>query len=147
MQKRIKYLIVIVLVLLSGGFLVLKLSGSGDLYMTPAEFKAERNSSSNEVLKIGGLVMNSSVSAPEGGGATEIKFELKDAKESLSVIYQGIIPNTFRDGAIVIAEGTLNDKEIFRASRILVKCPENYLPERALSSALKGTKLEKWLYR
>ena len=52
----------------------------------------------------------------------------KDFKNEINVTYTGAIPNLFEEGKGVVAEGVLNDRNFFSASKILAKHDENYMP-------------------
>ncbi|MFQ5574870.1 MAG: cytochrome c maturation protein CcmE, partial [Terriglobia bacterium] len=116
-------------------------------YRTPAELKTQVSTEQAQLERVGGEVINSAVSVQGSLQSTVIKFELQHGGETVPVVYEGVIPNTFRDGAQVIAEGTYSSGQVFEASRVLVKCPDTYLPEKALARFLQGTQLENWLYR
>ena len=58
----------------------------------------------------------------------EIKFIITDFKNEINVSYTGAVPNLFEEGKGVVAEGVLNDRNFFSASKILAKHDENYMP-------------------
>jgi len=58
----------------------------------------------------------------------EINFIITDFKNEIKVTYSGVIPNLFSEGKGVVAEGFLKDRNVFRASKILAKHDENYMP-------------------
>jgi cytochrome c-type biogenesis protein CcmE len=60
--------------------------------------------------------------------SSELKFVITDFKNEINVIYTGAIPNLFEEGKGVVAEGVLNDRNFFSASKILAKHDENYMP-------------------
>jgi cytochrome c-type biogenesis protein CcmE len=60
--------------------------------------------------------------------SSEIKFVITDFKNEINVTYTGAIPNLFEEGKGVVAEGVLNDRNFFSASKILAKHDENYMP-------------------
>ena len=59
---------------------------------------------------------------------SELKFVITDFKNEINVTYTGAIPNLFEEGKGVVAEGVLNDRNFFSASKILAKHDENYMP-------------------
>ena len=60
--------------------------------------------------------------------SSELKFVITDFKNEINVTYIGAIPNLFEEGKGVVAEGVLNDRNFFSASKILAKHDENYMP-------------------
>jgi cytochrome c-type biogenesis protein CcmE len=60
--------------------------------------------------------------------SSELKFVITDFKNEINVTYTGAIPNLFEEGKGVVAEGVLNDRNFFSASKILAKHDENYMP-------------------
>ena len=67
---------------------------------------------------------------------TSVSFIITDLKKEIIVSYDGIVPNLFSEGKGVIAEGKLQDKKYFIASKILAKHDENYMPPE-VSKALE----------
>ena len=61
-------------------------------------------------------------------GAMEVRFTVTDLQNSLTVYYEGILPDLFREGQGVIAYGTLQPDGSFRAEEVLAKHDENYMP-------------------
>ena len=75
-------------------------------------------------IRIGGMVKKSSIEM----STNEINFIITDFKNEIKVTYSGVIPNLFSEGKGVVAEGFLKDRNFFRASKILAKHDENYMP-------------------
>ena len=69
--------------------------------------------------------------------AKDIRFIITDFKNEINVIYSGVIPNLFAEGKGVVAEGYLNDRNYFLATKILAKHDENYMPPE-VKEALEG---------
>ena len=78
-------------------------------------------------IRIGGLVKEGSVAR---GGADDlaVRFEVTDGKSSVKVAYKGLLPDLFREGQGVIAEGALDPGGTFRADSVLAKHDEKYMP-------------------
>ncbi len=77
-------------------------------------------------FRLGGLVSQGSLTrAP---GSIEVRFQVTDTKESMSVSYSGVLPDLFREGQGVIAYGVLMPDGTFRADEVLAKHDENYMP-------------------
>ena len=65
-----------------------------------------------------------------------VRFEVTDGKSEIPVAYQGVLPDLFREGQGVVAEGTLNSAGVFTADTILAKHDETYMPKE-VADALK----------
>jgi len=86
-------------------------------------------------MRIGGLVKPGSL---QRGDNLQIRFDVTDGKSDLPVRYQGIVPDLFREGQGVVAEGKLEAGGIFVADTVLAKHDERYMP-REVVDALKKT--------
>ncbi len=84
-------------------------------------------------MRIGGLVKEGSISRGEG---LAVHFEVTDGKRSVPVAYQGLLPDLFREGQGVVAEGALDSGGVFRADSVLAKHDETYMP-KDVADALK----------
>jgi cytochrome c-type biogenesis protein CcmE len=84
-------------------------------------------------IRIGGLVEQGSVVHRNG---REVDFRVTDGKTALKVTYTGILPDLFREGQGVVAEGRLGDDGVFAASSVLAKHDEKYMPPE-VADALK----------
>ena len=76
-------------------------------------------------FRLGGLVETGSVVRGEG---TTVRFVITDRAKTLAVSYTGVLPDLFREGQGVVAEGTLEPDGIFHADNVLAKHDENYMP-------------------
>lgn len=84
-------------------------------------------------LRLGGLVQPGSLARLDD---LSVRFEVSDGKASLPVTYKGILPDLFREGQGVVAEGALDRAGVFRADTVLAKHDENYMPKE-VADALK----------
>ena len=84
-------------------------------------------------IRIGGLVKEGSVSR---GDSLAVRFEVTDGKRTVPVAYHGLLPDLFREGQGVVAEGTLDPAGTFRADSVLAKHDETYMPKE-VADALK----------
>ena len=118
------------LVLFLAAFLVLRaLEDSVVYFYSPTDLRAK--AADSRVIRVGGLVVDGSV-AIEG---TEIRFEVSDGNASMDIIYRGVLPDLFREGQGIIAEG-IYDGKMFRANTVLAKHDETYMPKE-VAAALK----------
>jgi cytochrome c-type biogenesis protein CcmE len=84
-------------------------------------------------FRLGGLVKEGSIHRGQG---QIITFEVMDAQASVPVRYRGLLPDLFREGQGVVAEGVLDASGAFRADTVLAKHDETYMP-REVADALK----------
>ena len=94
-------------------------------FFTPTEVMAGE-APPNKLFRMGGMVVNGSVSRP-GDGLT-VQFDLTDNEQQVTVRYAGILPDLFREGQGIIANGKLNERGEFVAQEVLAKHDENYMP-------------------
>ena len=88
-------------------------------------------------LRIGGLVKKDSIKREPG--ITEVSFEVTDLNNSVAVVFNGILPDLFREEQGVVAEGTYREK-LFYATQILAKHDEQYMPPEVAESLKKSGK-------
>jgi cytochrome c-type biogenesis protein CcmE len=84
-------------------------------------------------IRLGGLVKDGSVVRED---SLNIRFEVTDGKTEIPVAYQGVLPDLFREGQGVVAEGALDGGGVFNADTILAKHDETYMPKE-VADALK----------
>ena len=84
-------------------------------------------------IRIGGLVKPGSVVRAEN---LAVRFDVTDGKTTLPVSYQGLLPDLFREGQGVVAEGALESSGTFKADSVLAKHDETYMPKE-VAAALK----------
>ncbi len=82
-----------------------------------------------KAFRIGGMVETGSLKR-ESDGLT-VHFKVTDTAKTIPVIYSGILPDLFREGKGVVAQGKLGEDGVFRASEVLAKHDENYMPPEA----------------
>ena len=100
-------------------------------FYSPSQL-AEKHVPAGRRFRIGGLVENGSIHK-EG---SEVRFRVTDLKRIVEVVYRGILPDLFREGQGVIAEGSLGPDGIFSAREVLAKHDEKYMPPE-VAKALK----------
>jgi cytochrome c-type biogenesis protein CcmE len=100
-------------------------------FYSPSQL-AEKKVAPDRRFRLGGLVEQDSVKK-EGA---EVRFKVTDLKQSVNVVYRGLLPDLFREGQGVIAEGSLGADGVFTAREVLAKHDENYMPPE-VAKALK----------
>jgi cytochrome c-type biogenesis protein CcmE len=101
-------------------------------FNSPADVQA-RNVQPGTRFRLGGLVKQGSV---QRGDDQQVSFEVMDARSSIRVRYKGLLPDLFREGQGIVAEGALDAAGIFKADTVLAKHDETYMP-REVADALK----------
>jgi cytochrome c-type biogenesis protein CcmE len=86
-------------------------------------------------IRLGGLVVTGSLVKSDDG---QVRFAITDGKASIPVSYQGILPDLFREGQGVVAEGVLGEGDSFAADTVLAKHDERYMPPEVVK-ALKAS--------
>jgi cytochrome c-type biogenesis protein CcmE len=102
-------------------------------FLTPAEV-AEKAIPLGRRIRLGGLVAEGSL---KRGVGTQVEFAITDGVATIAVAYTGILPDLFREGQGVVAEGKLDRAGHFRADTVLAKHDENYMPPE-VAKALKA---------
>ena len=123
-KLRFLFVLLILITLILTTFLVLKSLEENVVYFqSPSEIKA-LSELDKKKIRVGGMVKKNSILI----NSSELKFVITDFKNEINVTYTGAIPNLFEEGKGVVAEGVLNDRNFFSASKILAKHDENYMP-------------------
>jgi cytochrome c-type biogenesis protein CcmE len=133
-RKRRRLYFVILGMLALGAAAALVLTAMKDTlvyFYTPSDLTS-RHVGPDRRLRIGGLVETGSV---EHNG-DEVRFTVTDLSARLPVVYRGVLPDLFREGQGVVAEGKLDESGLFHASEVLAKHDENYMPKE-VADALK----------
>jgi cytochrome c-type biogenesis protein CcmE len=93
----------------------------------------EKGVKAGERIRLGGLVEKGSVVRGQG---TTVTFKVTDTLKDIPVTFTGVLPDLFREGQGVVAEGTLESATLFRADTVLAKHDETYMPKE-VADALK----------
>ncbi len=110
---------------------------SNDLvfFVTPSAMEAKAPPP-GRTFRLGGLVQEGSVQKTSVEGRPAARFRITDGKDAVDVTYVGILPDLFREGQGVVALGKLDPDGTFRASEVLAKHDETYMP-KDVADALK----------
>lgn len=129
MLKKKKFLVGGIIISLAIGYLAyVGFESSATYYYTVSELTGQENSIYGENIRVKGQVVPGSVEQETAG--RELRFTIIDGEESLPVVYQGVVPDTFRVGTEVVVEGQLNPVGIFQAHTLMPKCPSKYVPQQ-----------------
>ena len=102
-------------------------------FFTPSQVAANE-APAGKTFRIGGMVLEGSVKR-EG---VEVRFAVTDTAKSIPVVYSGALPDLFREGKGVVAQGQLGNDGVFRAREVLAKHDENYMPPEAAEAVKKA---------
>jgi cytochrome c-type biogenesis protein CcmE len=119
-------------VALAVGLILYALRDNVVFFYGPAELVAKHVGPGTR-LRIGGLVKDGTLVHLEG---KSVKFQVTDGKADVPVSYTGLLPDLFKEGQGVVAEGALDPAGVFKADSILAKHDERYMP-REVADALK----------
>jgi cytochrome c-type biogenesis protein CcmE len=106
-------------------------------FLTPRDL-ATREPAPGQTFRLGGLVEQGSLHRDVAGGHPTATFRVSDGTASVEVSYSGILPDLFREGTGMVALGTMQPDGTFRASEVLAKHDETYMP-KDVEQALKAS--------
>ena len=119
---------------LAVGLVLNALNGSIVFFNSPTDI-AEKHVAAGTRVRVGGLVKDGSV---QRGDNLRIRFEVTDGKNNVPVTYQGIVPDLFREGQGVVAEGKLEPGGTLDADTVLAKHDERYMPKEVVDALKKS---------
>ncbi|WP_046003889.1 cytochrome c maturation protein CcmE [Pseudoalteromonas rubra] len=119
-----------------------------NLFYTPSELIEGKGPDKElpyigQKLRIGGMVVPGSVNREET--SLDVTFKLIDTGPMVTIKYHGILPDLFREGQGIVAQGTLVEPNVIEAFEVLAKHDEEYMPAE-IAEAVKGIKHEKPKY-
>jgi cytochrome c-type biogenesis protein CcmE len=135
LRKQQRLVLVVLVLLLVGSAVALALTALRDniaFFVTPSQIAAGRIDPGKH-FRLGGLVVAGSVQRRDG---REVSFAVTDTRSQVSVVYAGILPDLFREGQGIVAQGSLRPDGVFRADEVLAKHDERYMPKE-VADALK----------
>jgi cytochrome c-type biogenesis protein CcmE len=135
-QKRLAWILVgVALVAAAVGLVLFALKNNVSLYFTPTQvYNKEAPQARN--FRIGGMVEEGSVQRQKDG--LSVHFKITDTANAMEVEYKGILPDLFKEGKGVVAQGKLNEHNVFVAEEVLAKHDENYMPPEAMDAIQKA---------
>ena len=104
-------------------------------FFTPSQVAANE-APQGRTFRIGGMVLEGSLKRD----GVEVQFVVTDTAKSIPVVYRGALPDLFREGKGVVAQGQLGADGVFRAREVLAKHDENYMPPEAAHAVEKAQK-------
>jgi cytochrome c-type biogenesis protein CcmE len=113
------------------------LRGSMQLFESPSDIAMKAPAPGRD-FRLGGLVEQGSVQRTTDDGHPVARFRVTDGKASVAVSYVGILPDLFREGQGIVALGELQPDGTFRASEVLAKHDETYMPKEVVDALKKS---------
>jgi cytochrome c-type biogenesis protein CcmE len=104
-------------------------------FFTPSQVAANE-APAGRTFRIGGMVEKGSVKRD----GVDVRFVVTDTAKSIPVVYRGALPDLFREGKGVVAQGQLGPDGVFQAREVLAKHDENYMPPEAAHAVEKAQK-------
>jgi len=145
--RRKKRLVIVSSVLIGlgavAGLVLYALSQNIDLYYTPTEIVQGKKDSGlkpnlGQRIRVGGMVVAGSVKRDPN--SLKVSFELVDVGPKITVQYDGLLPDLFREGQGIVTNGVLVAGTLLEASEVLAKHDENYMPKEIADSLGKDYK-------
>ncbi|KAA0971055.1 cytochrome c maturation protein CcmE [Aureimonas fodinaquatilis] len=128
-QKRFSVLAAMLVVIgVAVGLVLTALSDSVAFFQSPTDIMT-REPVAGQRIRLGGLVEDGSI---QRGPAELVRFRVTDTVETVAVEYSGLLPDLFREGQGVVAEGVIGTDKVFNADTILAKHDENYMPREVV---------------
>lgn len=141
MKSRHKKLLAIVVLLAVLGIVVMLVLNAFRsnlvFFFSPTEV-VEGRAPQDRAFRIGGLVEMGTLQRDADG--LTIRFRVTDTAHSTQVVYQGVVPDLFKEGKGAVAEGRMNPDGTFTATQVLAKHDENYMPPEAASAIEQAQK-------
>ena len=134
-QRRLALIGTSLAVLAVAATLVLSALRDSIVFFNSPTDVAEKHPVPGTRMRIGGLVKSGSI---ERGDNLLVRFAVTDGKTDIAVRYQGIVPDLFREGQGVIAEGKLDTGGVFAADTVLAKHDERYMPREVVDALKKS---------
>ncbi len=131
-QKRLTLILLMVAGISIATFFGLRAFNDNLMYFFSATDVIEGKAPKDHLFRLGGMVVKGSVVRQPSG--LTVRFVLTDMAKEVTVEYTGILPDLFREGQGIVANGKLDANGIFIAQEVLAKHDENYMPPEVAGS-------------
>ena len=135
-KRRLIAVLVIILGVGAATVVAMKALNENMLFFVSPTDVEEQNLPAGKRFRLGGLVAGGSVS--RASDSLSVKFVVTDGAASVDVMYDGILPDLFREGQGIIAIGQLKPEGYFEAAEVLAKHDENYMPPEVADALEKS---------
>ena len=126
-QRRFMWVAIGVLVLCAAAAFVLNAFQSNLVFFFTPTHEAQGEAPQGRIFRIGGLVKDGSLQRQD----VQVQFVVTDTARDIPVVYSGLLPDLFKEGKGVVAQGRLGADGLFTATEVLAKHDENYMPPEA----------------
>lgn len=140
-HKKLAFIVAGITVLGIASMLVLNAFQSNLVFFFSPSQVVANEAPIGKSFRIGGLVAEGSVKREDG--STTVHFAVTDTAETIPVVYTGILPDLFREGKGVVAQGKISNAGVFEADEVLAKHDENYMPPEAAEALERAAKAQK----
>ncbi len=140
-HKKIAIIATSVTALTFAAILVLNVFQSNLVFFFSPSQVAANEAPVGKNFRIGGIVEEGSLKRQ--GSSTTVSFAVTDTAEAIKVVYTGILPDLFKEGKGIVAQGKIAEDGIFYADEVLAKHDENYMPPEAASALEQAAKAQK----
>ena len=135
-KKRLFFIIFLIAgVTVAAGFAMYAFNQNLMFYFSPTDIK-QGKAPVNKIFRMGGMVVEGTFKKEPK--SLKVHFDLTDYEKTVSVEYEGILPDLFREGQGIISRGKLNEQGVFIAEEVLAKHDENYMPPEVAESLKKA---------
>ncbi len=135
-KKRLFFIIFLIAgVTVAAGFAMYAFNQNLMFYFSPTDVK-QGKAPVNKIFRMGGMVVEGTFKKEPK--SLKVHFDLTDYEKTVSVEYEGILPDLFREGQGIISRGKLNEQGVFIAEEVLAKHDENYMPPEVAESLKKA---------
>ena len=131
-QKRLTLILLMIAGIAIATFFGLRAFNDNLMYFFSATDVIEGKAPKDHLFRLGGMVVKGSVVRQPSG--LTVRFVLTDMAKEVTVEYTGILPDLFREGQGIVANGKLDTNGVFIAQEVLAKHDENYMPPEVASS-------------
>ncbi len=142
-KKRLAWVLALVIGVAAAMSLILyALTQNIDLFYTPTEVVEGKGKDLTKPhvgqrIRVGGMVVEGTVQRDPN--TLQVRFDVTDTGPRMTILYQGILPDLFREGQGIVAQGILIEPTVLEATEVLAKHDEEYMPPE-LAEAMKGIK-------
>ena len=130
-QRLLLILAMIAAVFVAVALAMYSLSQSINQFKTPTQI-ANGEAEPGQTIRAGGLVVEGSVQRDSVG--LGVRFNVTDGQSEVTIFYDGILPDLFREGQGIVALGSVDQSGLFTASQVLAKHDENYMPPEVMQA-------------
>lgn len=134
-RQRLILILLMVAGVATAATFALKAFNENLMYFFSTTEMAEGKAPKDAKFRLGGMVVEGSIHRPDNG--ILVRFDLTDYNKQVTVEYSGILPDLFREGQGIVANGRLNKDNVFVAEEVLAKHDENYMPPEVADSLKK----------